>query len=84
MSETDLQAEIARLQAENDRLKGRSERGMILDLHRAKLQCDSVVTSGLRRKLYGGLCRLLAYSDASPTPMIVHARFNRVSQRQAF
>ena len=30
MSETDLQAEIARLQAENDRLKGRSERGITL------------------------------------------------------
>jgi hypothetical protein len=30
MSETDLQAEIARLQAENDRLKSRSERGITL------------------------------------------------------
>jgi hypothetical protein len=30
MSETDLQAEIARLQAENDRLKNRSERGITL------------------------------------------------------
>jgi hypothetical protein len=30
MSEVDLQAEIARLQAENDRLKGRSERGITL------------------------------------------------------
>ena len=30
MSETDLKAEIARLQAENDRLKGRSERGITL------------------------------------------------------
>jgi hypothetical protein len=30
MSETDLQAEIARLQAENERLKGRSERGITL------------------------------------------------------
>jgi len=30
MSETDLQAEIARLQAENDRLKNKSERGITL------------------------------------------------------
>ena len=30
MSETDLQAEIARLQAENDRLKSRGERGITL------------------------------------------------------
>jgi hypothetical protein len=30
MPEIDLQAEIARLQAENDRLKGRSERGITL------------------------------------------------------
>jgi hypothetical protein len=30
MSEADLQAEIARLQAENDRLKSRSERGITL------------------------------------------------------
>jgi hypothetical protein len=30
VSETDLQAEIARLQAENDRLKSRSERGITL------------------------------------------------------
>jgi hypothetical protein len=30
MSEVDLQAEIARLQAENDLLKGRSERGITL------------------------------------------------------
>jgi hypothetical protein len=30
MADVDLQAEIARLQAENDRLKGRSERGITL------------------------------------------------------
>ncbi|AXC16255.1 hypothetical protein ACPOL_7057 (plasmid) [Acidisarcina polymorpha] len=30
MAESDLQAEIARLRAENDRLKGRSERGVTM------------------------------------------------------
>jgi hypothetical protein len=30
MADVDLQAEITRLQAENDRLKGRSERGITL------------------------------------------------------